>query len=1000
MIKNITSSAFGPTLLMVLSCCLVGPYPVNGQDGPILENNPPSLRWYQMRTPHFQVIFPAGFDSQALRMANTLEHIRVPESRSLGTPSVPLPVILQNRSSISNGFVALGPRRSEFYTMSTQNYNFLGSNDWLNLLASHEYRHMAQYSHANRGFNRLIYRISGQEALAGMSFLAAPQWFWEGDAVATETAFTHSGRGRIPEFDLVFRTNLLERKDFGYNKQYLRSYRNYIPDHYVLGYHLVSYLRKTSGMPGIWGVVSGDAWSVPFKPLTFSASVHRNSGFYLNRFYAKMAADMKSEWQEYLSRLQFTPFEIVSKRKNGIYTNYSYPQYLADGRVLALKAGLADVQQLVVLGGPEEDGKHIPGPVNDSGMLSAVGSRVVWNEFRFDPRWPMVSWSVIRVHNTDSSKLLARTLTAKTRYAGASLSPDGTRIATVEQTQEYGARVVVLDAFNGKVIRTCNGLDGAYYSMVRWYETGDALVALRTTQDGKAVVRIGIDDGTEAELIPVSNRNVGHPVISGHHLFYNAPSGGIDNLFAMNLKSGRHYQVTVARYGAYNPSVSPDKKHIVYNNQSRDGMDVVRIPYDTTTWIADPVEPANAPNSWRHLVEQEGRPGLFDSIPKTTYPVERYHRGAHLIKVHSWGAFVSTDLRSGRFGITSKDVLSNLSLNAGLEFDLQERTISTETRASFQTFLPIIDVEYQSGLRDVKVAEDLEIITAIRNGDTTRVVEDVSFTWKEKTLETGLRLPLNLTHSRFFTQINTGLYFGSTTVSDFKNSFNGGGRVITQDIPQYFFRSYQDNGRLLYSRFGLTAYNLMKRSPRDINSRWGQMIDLTASGTLGKSDFSGGQQSLVTWLYFPGLFRNHSFWGYWAYQNTRITWRERDNYTFRNQIPVARGAGVGRYEQMYAMSANYALPLFYPDLHLGPLVNVKRVRLNGFTDYVFADNPGLQAITKENESRTYLSVGGEVKFDINLLRLLPELDFGIRVAQVLRPRKEFFFEFILGTISF
>ncbi|MFM7193822.1 MAG: hypothetical protein ACKOYP_03445, partial [Bacteroidota bacterium] len=374
---------FAAFLLSIISV------PVLGQDGIILENNPPTVRWQQVRTPNFRVIFPQGFEGQASRMANTLEHIRLPESRSLGTPSVPLPVILQNRSSVSNGFVALGPRRSEFYTMSTQNYNFLGTNDWLNLLASHEYRHMSQYSHANRGFNKLISIVSGQEALAGMSFIAAPQWFWEGDAVATETAFTHSGRGRIPEFDLVFRTNLLERKDFGYNKQYLRSYKHYIPDHYVLGYHMVSYLRKTSGMAGIWGVVSGDAWSVPFKPLTFSAAVHRNSGSFLNRYYSTMAASMKSEWEQYLSKLTFTPFEVISKRTTGIYTNYSYPQYLSNGKIVALKAGLADIPRLVVLGDGDEEGKFIPGPVNDSGMLSAAGSRVVWNEFRFDPRWPM-----------------------------------------------------------------------------------------------------------------------------------------------------------------------------------------------------------------------------------------------------------------------------------------------------------------------------------------------------------------------------------------------------------------------------------------------------------------------------------------------------------------------------------------------------------------------------------------------------------------------------------
>ena len=62
-----------------------------------------------------------------------------------------------------------------------------------------------------------------------MAQVAAPQWFWEGDAVATETAFTPSGRGRIPNFGLVLRTNLLEGRTFNYHKQYLRSYKHNIP---------------------------------------------------------------------------------------------------------------------------------------------------------------------------------------------------------------------------------------------------------------------------------------------------------------------------------------------------------------------------------------------------------------------------------------------------------------------------------------------------------------------------------------------------------------------------------------------------------------------------------------------------------------------------------------------------------------------------------------------------------------------------------------------------
>src|ERR1043166_7534363 len=130
---------------------------VSAQEIPIQNTNPTLLRWYQVTTPHFNLLFPRGFEEQAMRMANTLEYIREPEAVSMGVKPRPISIILQNQSSISNAFVTLAPRRSEFYTMPPQNYNSVGTNDWLNLLASHEYRHVVQYQRSIVGFNKALY---------------------------------------------------------------------------------------------------------------------------------------------------------------------------------------------------------------------------------------------------------------------------------------------------------------------------------------------------------------------------------------------------------------------------------------------------------------------------------------------------------------------------------------------------------------------------------------------------------------------------------------------------------------------------------------------------------------------------------------------------------------------------------------------------------------------------------------------------------------------------
>jgi hypothetical protein len=90
----------------------------HGQE--VLENNPPSVKWQRIKTPHFNVLYPLGFEQQAQRVANTLEHIREPESETMGVRPRKISVLLQNQTAISNGVVSIVPRRSEFYTMPPQ----------------------------------------------------------------------------------------------------------------------------------------------------------------------------------------------------------------------------------------------------------------------------------------------------------------------------------------------------------------------------------------------------------------------------------------------------------------------------------------------------------------------------------------------------------------------------------------------------------------------------------------------------------------------------------------------------------------------------------------------------------------------------------------------------------------------------------------------------------------------------------------------------------------
>ncbi len=930
-------------------------------------------------------------------MANTLEHIRTPEAKSLGVEPRKISVILQNQTSNSNGFVSITPRRAEFFTMPSQNYNLSGNLDWLDLLATHEYRHIVQFQHANRGFNKAFYYLFGANALATLSYIAVPQWFWEGDAVATETAFTSSGRGRIPNFNLLFRTNLQEGRTFNYNKQYLRSYKHNIPDHYVLGYQMVSYLRKKSGNADVWENITRRAWNVPFAPFTFSNSIKKESGLYVKQLYAEMATALQQEWKEELKKIDLTPFEIIHDRSNKAYTDYEYPFEFAKDSILALKSGIGDIEELVILSQGKEKRLTTPGVMNSTGMLSVAANRVVWNEFRYDPRWRMKTYSVIVGYDLNEHK--RKFISRNSRYASAALSPDGTKVATIETGTDYLTRLVVLDYETGAVQKIFENPGNDFISMPHWKENNAELVALVTNQSGKALVQFDLALGQQKLLTEFADENMGYPVPYQNYILFNSPRSGIDNIYALDTRSGKKYQITSSHYGAYNPSVSRDGKYLYYNEQSRDGLNVVKADFDSALWIPVSEIAAQPTESFQHLVEQEGRPDLLEDIPNKKYSTGKYSQLAHAINPYGWGAYFTSSLTEVNIGITSRDVLSTTAINAGYLFDLNERTGSWNVGLSYQGLYPIFDVNFSSGNRSVNEG-DLKYDKVVGT-DTTSTTENLTFDWHENTVEGGIRIPLITTHSRFLSSVSFGNYVGLSHITDFVNSIDGGGRIVPTNYPQYIFRDYADDGNLFYNRLNISAYRLLKKSRRDINSKWGQALFVNLYNTPYGGDYSGNQFSFQGQLFFPGLFKHHSFWGYWAYQKTEIadikasTGEGLNSYLFRNQIPLPRGQSVSRFEDFYSMSANYTLPIWYPDVALGPILNIQRVRLNAFLDYGY----GSSVINQKPTTKSYLSTGGELKFDINIFRLLPQMDIGFRYSYGISP-STVRYEFLLGTLNF
>src|SRR4051812_21756781 len=82
--------------------------------------SPTSTAWKKIETPHFEVVFPAELERDAQRVANTLEHVYGPVSKTLSVQPGKITITLPNQTTITNASVGFGPMHAEWFSTPFQ----------------------------------------------------------------------------------------------------------------------------------------------------------------------------------------------------------------------------------------------------------------------------------------------------------------------------------------------------------------------------------------------------------------------------------------------------------------------------------------------------------------------------------------------------------------------------------------------------------------------------------------------------------------------------------------------------------------------------------------------------------------------------------------------------------------------------------------------------------------------------------------------------------------
>lgn len=846
--------------------------------------NSSSLKWRQINTDTARIIFPAGLDSTAERVAAVIHELQREHNATIGKTLRKVNIVLQNQTTVSNAYVGLAPYRSEFYLFAPQDNFELGTLGWADNLSLHEYRHVQQYSNFRVGLSKVLSYILGQEGQAVANAGSVPDWFFEGDAVFNETSLSTNGRGRLPFFFKNYQSLYFGNRHYSYMKLRNGSLRHFVPNHYDLGYLLVAYGREKYG-PDIWRKVTQDA--AAFKPLfyPFQGALRRYTGVSYEQFVQDAFAFYQNQWQQE----KVPDVKWMTAAHNNYVVNYRYPYTTADGHIIALKYGYRQIPAFVQIdsGGKEE--KLRVRDISNEDYFSYNSGRIVYASLRPDTRWGYRQFSNISLLNVATGQ---RTIVARhTRYFSPDISHSGNRLAAVEMTTDQRSNLVLLNTA-GQVLLTYQGSSGTTFTYPKFSADDQYLyVMVRNGRGQMALQKYSLAGNTAAPetLLPFAKSVIGFPVVQGDTVFFSASNKGSDEIWAYSEKEKAVYQVASYPTGYYGGTMNGNQ--LIASAFTADGYRLARLTQQQAQWKKVNTSENTLPDLYATAALQQFDSATLSGVAQRRFTTSRYNKLTHPFNFHSWRPYYDEPEYS--FSLYGQNVLNTFQTELNYTWNRNENSHRLGGNLVYGGWYiqPFVGIS-QTWNR------------------TIRYNRDTSFHYNELNANVGLQLPLNFNGGRQYRYLTPSVSFNNQQVH-----YTG---ILKGRGADYSFNYVQ--ARLVYS-------GQIQQAAQQIYPHWAQTLVVQYRSGI---NYYNVHQFLATgYLYLPGLHTTHSLVLGAAYQARDTA----NRYGFGNSFPFSRGYTVIDFPRQWRLSANYHFPLVYPDWGFGNLVYFRRIRANAFYDY-------------------------------------------------------------------
>jgi Tol biopolymer transport system component len=921
-------------LILFVALC----YNVKGQYVDYGED-PARLKWDQIKTEHYKIIYPKGNEERARLYANILETVypHVRNTMSAKRSSV-VPVILHPYNVDANGMVSWAPKRMEL--LPSPNFDSRFQIPEFSLV-THESRHVVQMEKQNQGIFRPLRFIFGEQ-VAGISSLFVPQWLLEGEAVVTETALSSSGRGRLASFLTPYRAQIATGKNFSLDKWYLGSYKDYTHDFYALGYAMSSHARLNHGAD-VWDRVLDDMTRFLFHPI----ALKKNTGLSPVQLFDSTFAALQEEWDS-LTPQNPDKLTFISPQKTKRYTSYKYAQEV-EGGVIALKTSLSDISSIVMIdfSGKERRLTYV-GSVNSK--LTHSDGFVYWTEYVPGIRWEHENYSVVKQLNIKTKKV--EIISKKSRYFTPAISSG--KIAVFEHQPDGQNNIVLMD-LSGKKLKSCPVIRNWPVQDMVADDNGNIFTSL--TGRGNAIFKLNLETSRWNGLLSFRRTNIESLGMQGDKLIFESGYNGVGNIYSFDTMRLSVKRLTNSMFGSFSGSFSGDGKKLYLSDYSAKGHRIASIETDQLNEEAVSFKTPYKFEAAEGISAQESFNIDEDMISNINYESKPYKKAANLFNVHSWmPGFVDVDevMNTNKFDfkdispgvlLLSQNRLNTLTSQISYYYDINEKANHGFLSLKYSGWFPVFQFKLNVGGQ-----RDYLFRYAYETGYYGDVVGSDFGNQKRVAATFSAYLPLTFTKDHYIHGLQPFINYKyvNSLINDTDRNY------------QYFY-----NG-IYYYRYRALAHN-------DIFPKFGWQLWLNY---VGHPKISMGELFIAKAnVYLPGLFRNHGLRVSASFQDQFISSYE---YYFPEQyVDIARGypfyslerTGMGA-ESLYTFKGDYSFPIVYPDIKIGSLMYVSRIRGNLFYDVTINNVDYYDA--RSNHYKGVLnqpSYGFDLMLDTHFLRI-------------------------------